>query len=379
MSYIEHTKSKLKSRVLQIDRHIDRYRDHKIWEIFDHKRFSNNDTINQLWKHMLDHIREHNTRPAKRLRASLLYYTYQLFAKDPDYQTVQSMQELSISLELVHTWLLIHDDYQDQDDLRRGVVTTHKYYEQYAKDNKLTLDQQHFGAGMAINTGDMALTLWYQQVLKIDSIDPIKKIEILDVLFDGIIHTAFGQAMDLMLEGIHEVDDQIILWVQNSKTGIYTYQTPMLMWAILAGVDNHVKKILTKYAIYCGIAFQIQDDMIGIFGDPATTGKSDYNDIIKWKKTLLYLKTLELAWDEDKQFFVDHYGKAGITIDQAEQIKSIIVSCGAYQANLELAQEYANNALETFKLIEDSWAYFDKDTYNYFIGMAEYMWVARDK
>lgn len=378
MSYIDYTKSKLKNRVLQIDRHIDRYRDVRLEAVFDHDWFVNNDSINAVGKHMLSHIREHNTRPAKRLRASLLYYTYQMFAKDPDYKIVQTIQDLSISLELVHTWLLIHDDYQDQDDLRRWVVTTHKYYEQYAKDNSLILDHGHFGAGMAINTWDMALTLGYQQVLKVDINSDIK-IKILDVLFDGIIHTAFGQAVDLMLEGMQDVDQETILWVQNSKTGIYTYQTPMLMWAIIAWVDDHIKKILSRYAIYCGIAFQIQDDILGIFGDPATTGKSDYNDIIKWKKTLLYLKTLELIWDEDKQFFIDHYGKAGITIDQAENIKTIIKSCGAYQANIELAQDYANKALDVIEKIKDNWVGYDIDTYNYFIGMAEYMWVPRDK
>ncbi len=378
MSYIDYTKSKLKNRVLQIDRHIDRYRDNKINTIFNHKWFINNDIINSVGKHMLDHIREHNTRPAKRLRASLLYYTYQMFTKDPDYKVIQSIQELSISLELIHTWLLIHDDYQDQDELRRWVVTTHKYYEQYAKDNSLALDHSHFGSGMAINAWDIVLTLWYQQVLKVN-IDSENKMKLLDILFDGIIQTAFGQSLDLMLEGMESVNQDTILWVQNSKTGIYTYQTPILMWAIITWVDDRIKNILSKYAIYCGIAFQIQDDILGVFGDPSTTGKSDYNDIIKWKKTLLYLKTLELVWDEDRQFFVDHYGKAGITIEQSEKIKSIIISCGAYQANLDLAGKYAKKALATIKLIENSWVYYDIDSYHYFIGIAEYMWATRDK
>ena len=378
MSYIDFTKQTLKEWVSEIDVDINRYREKKFDEIFDHRWFKNNETVNKIGHHILSHIKEHNTHPTKRLRASLLYHTYRLLRPDMDDKIYQFIKDISISVELVHTWLLIHDDFQDQDDLRRGVVTTHKYYEQYAKDHKLALDFGHFGAGMCINAGDLALTLWYKQVLEA-KFDPALQISVLGVLFDGIIQTAFGQSLDLMLEGIGQVNQDIIYWVQNSKTSIYTYQTPILMWAILAQTDETIKKILSDYATDCGIAFQIQDDMIGLFGDPSVTGKSDYNDIIKGKKTLLYLKTLELAKDEDKQFFLDHYGKAWLTIEQAERIKSIIKDCGAYDANLKLAKLYADKALENIKKIPQADISYDEKVYDYFVGIAEYMWVERDK
>ena len=193
----------------------------KIWydhipSSINHPLFTKSARISSIGEELLDHLMEHNTRAAKRLRASLIYYGYKLIA--PHNQIDEDKLLIaSSSIEFVHTGLLIHDDFQDQDSIRRWKATTHKHYENYHDKNLKSEYKEHFGASMAINVGDYALTLGYQTLLK-SGFDPLVTIEALDYLFQGISQTLYGQSFDIILENSETFTEQDIYDLHHSKT-----------------------------------------------------------------------------------------------------------------------------------------------------------------
>lgn len=363
--------AKIDKVILQI------WHEHKPSSI-NHTLFTKSKKITSIGEELLDHLMEHNTRAAKRLRASLIYYGYKLIsaAKDKD---EEKLLIASSSIEFVHTGLLIHDDFQDQDNIRRGKATTHKHYENYHETNLQSEYKEHFGASMAINVGDYALTLGYQTLLT-SGFAPEVVIAALDCLFQGISQTLYGQSFDIILENSAVFSEQDIYDLHHSKTGIYTYFTPLLVGVILAGWSEKLKYKLMEYALPCGIAFQLQDDVIGLFGDEEKTGKSAYSDIKEGKKTLLILKTLELCTPAERDIITGLWGRGDLTPEQAEFVRNVVKSSGALDYSYKKATEFATQAQKVIQeIIEDNtdWA-LNSEVLDYLEGIAEYMAVRRD-
>ncbi len=355
----------------------------KIWydhipSSINHPLFTKSARISSIGEELLDHLMEHNTRAAKRLRASLIYYGYKLIA--PHNQIDEDKLLIaSSSIEFVHTGLLIHDDFQDQDSIRRGKATTHKHYENYHDKNLKSEYKEHFGASMAINVGDYALTLGYQTLLK-SGFDPLVTIEALDYLFQGISQTLYGQSFDIILENSETFTEQDIYDLHHSKTWIYTYLTPLLVWITLAGGSEKIKNKLIEFALPCGIAFQLQDDVIGLFGDEEKTGKSAYSDIKEGKKTLLMLKTIELCTPQEREIITELWGRGDLTAEQAEFVRSVVKNSGALDYSYKKATEFALQAQKVIQEIaeNDKDGVFNTEVLDYLEGIAEYMAVRRD-
>src|SRR3990172_11865064 len=141
-------KTTLEKFVSKIENKLKSYFDNEISKAFGVSR-KEKELSTFIWKH----IKEHNLRPAKRLRGSFVYYGYKLLGGKKEKDILQ----VSMSIELIHTALLMHDDFMDQDDTRRGLPTTHEHYKTYHEDNKFRFNSLHYGESMTVNVGDIAL------------------------------------------------------------------------------------------------------------------------------------------------------------------------------------------------------------------------------
>lgn len=327
------------------------------WETEINLNFGFNQKQRDLVKKMLLHAGEHNLRPAKRIRAVFVYYGY-LLGKTID----KNIWNACMSVELVHTALLMHDDFMDQDDTRRGKPTTQKYFED---------GDAHYGESMAVDIGDGVLELGHELLLKANY-DPKLVLKANQKLMRGIANTAWGQAYDVTLEKlIDQCSEDDVMTVHKAKTAIYTYENPLYIGAILAGLGDDVLKVLTDYSMDGGVAFQLQDDILGIFGDPVKTGKSANSDLLQGKVTLLILKTLTDGTPQQIAALKKVWGKRSATDFDIENAKLAIKESDSLDYSIKvsrgLAQKAASAAKDLLKLNCNS------EAVDFIAGVSEYM------
>lgn len=352
----EKSKSQLIEFASKIDLRLNKFWDDEIAKGFGFGRRQKN-----LVKQILLHSSEHNLRSAKRLRASFVYYGYKLNNHDDP----ESIWNAAIAIELVHTALLMHDDFMDQDKLRRGKPTTHEYFAN---------GDQHYGGSMAVNIGDNVLCLGYETLLncgqRSERVHPA-----LSQLLRGIANTAFGQAFDVWLQKSKDWNGGDVIDLHKAKTAIYTYENPLFIGAHLGGLDPQIFPILHQYSFDGGIAFQLQDDILGVFGDEEKTGKSANSDLIQGKCTLIINKALENGTPSQVAAIQKVWGNQQATEKELQEAKKAIVDSGSYEYNKNLARTYASKAAEHASQLNSY--QLNKEAVDYIQGIAEYM-VNRD-
>ncbi len=351
----EKAKAALIKYVSEIDPKLVEY-----WDSEIANNFGFNERQKELVRDMLLHSKEHNLRPAKRLRGSFVNYAYRLSGKEID----ERLWQAEMAVEIVHTALLMHDDFMDRDDVRRGGPTTHKFYEKKANGD------QHYGATMAMGVGDAVLCLGFE-LLQSCGFENEKVNEAMKKMLRGIAITGYGQAYDVTLEVEKKWSENDVISLHKAKTGIYTYENPLLIGAILGGLNDAAKKILSEYAADGGVAFQLQDDILGVFGTEGDTGKSADSDLRQGKCTLLVLKTLEMGNKEQKKAMKAVWGKMEAKRADLDLAKKAIEESGALEYNRQLAREYAQKAAKTASKLRQ--LKLDTEAIDYIQGIAEYM------
>lgn len=354
-------KANLEKFVLKIDKELGKYFDSELKNVFGVSVKEK-----ALNTHILKHIKEHDLRPAKRLRGSFVYYGYRLFKQDKQAELLKA----AMSIELIHTALLMHDDFMDQDDTRRGLPTTHEYYKKYHQSNRFRFDSTHYGDAMSVTAGDTALMLGFE-ILGTSKFENLTKLNAINRTLRGIANTAYGQAYDLTLESRGEASERDITDIHLAKTAIYTYENPLHIGAILAGAGKKDLDLLSRYAIPGGVAFQIQDDILGLFGDTQKTGKPAHSDLRQGKMTLLIVKALENANSKQKKILLNLWGKHDITDSEADEARKIVLETGSLEYSKKTAVKWAKKAqLAIPEMIKLK---YSKDSVDYLDGIAQYM------
>lgn len=351
--------------VIKIDKELEKYFDAEI----AHPMGVNGDQI-KLSLNILKHIKEHNLRPAKRLRGAFVYYGYKLFSEND----LKEVLKVSTSIELIHTGLLMHDDFMDQDDTRRGKPTTHEYYKNYHIKNRFRFDALHYGESMAVNVGDHALLAGYEIVGKSNFNSELKVAAITRAL-RGVIKTGLGQSVDVTLENRNIAKEKDIIDLHHSKTAIYTYENPLHIGAILAGAKSSDLDLISRYAIPGGVAFQLQDDILGLYGNPEKTGKPAHSDLRQGKMTLLIIKALEFGDKNQQKRLKQIWGKRDLTESEANEARKIVKETGSLKYSHEVSVQWAKKAQKAIpEMYKRKW---NKEAVKYLDGIAQYM-VERD-
>ncbi len=303
----------------------------------------------------------------KRLRPSFMYYGY-LAAGGKERN---EMLKTSASIELVHIFLLIHDDIIDKDVKRHGIDTVNVRYQKIGEKFFPGVDHNHFGNSMAVIVGDMVSALG-NQILYDSKFDSRLIIKALHKLQSLISMTGIGEAQDVYMEYRKKASEKEILAMYENKTAKYTIEGPLHLGAILGGANDSLLKILTDYSLPVGIAFQIQDDILGVFGNEEKLGKSVGSDISSGKQTLLVVKAREKTDKKQRKILDEILGKKNLTAREIETFRNIIRETNALsyakKMSLDLIKQ-GRKAIEKSKI--------KKESKEFLVGIAEYM-VSRE-
>jgi len=314
----------------------------------------------------LQYARKFMLAGGKRLRASFMYYGY-IGAGGKD---EQSILKTSMSIEFVHAFLLVHDDIIDNDDTRHNVETIHRHYTDFGKKIFTGKDTKHFGDSIAIVVGDI-LGAFGNDIIFSSDFPLEQKFQALSKLQDIVSFTAIGQMKDIYIEYMGKASEQEILAMYRNKTAKYTIEGPLYLGALLAGTTQDVLDGFSAYALPLGIAFQIQDDILGIFGDKKRLGKPIGSDIAEGKITLLVARALRNSTRVEKKRLLEILKRGALlTEEECYEFRAIIESTGALREVKDLASSYIDESQKALKNIQER---IDPRTYDFLFSVAEYM------
>lgn len=307
------------------DREMTRFLDKKIREA---------EKISPQLREMIVILQEYISNGGKRIRPCLMYYTYSALGG----KNIKEALKIGLALEFTHTFLLIHDDIIDRDNLRRGKPAVHFIFKKIAEKNKYYADHSHYGVSQAISIGDMCFG-FVNEIISQSQINYKIKNKLLKKISDIIFYTTAGQFYDVYASMTNDtITIKDVLSIQEYKTARYTAEGPLHLGAIMAGVEAKIMKNLSDFSIPLGIAYQIQDDIIGVFGSSEETGKPVGADIREGKRTLLIMKSLEQGNEKQKKELNYILGNRKIGADKIERARKIIIDSGSLKYSQELAQ-----------------------------------------
>ena len=268
----------------------------------------------------------------KRLRPVLTLMTAEVFGTEANLAL-----DAALSVEVFHNFSLIHDDIMDDAPLRRGKQTVHEKWD----------------LNTGILSGDAMLILAYQLFENYDS----EKFQSLAKLFSKTaLEVCEGQQYDIDFEMRNDVTIPEYLKMIEYKTAVLV-GAAMKMGAIVAGASQTDQEGIYDFGRFLGIAFQLQDDYLDAFGNPETFGKQVGGDILENKKTYLYLKTLELGSELQRNLLIKTINNDEISDDlKVKSIKDLFTDSGASSATQDAVIEFTDKAfkvLATLNISED--------------------------
>ena len=273
-------------------------------------------------------------RPGKRLRGSLAALTYDVAAGTE--QAKQAIR-LGVVLELMQAYLLIIDDVMDRSELRRGQPAMQMLYRHEAGDAQQA-DM------IAINVGMLAQHLASQLLADIDT-ESENLGPAMHWLQRNLTVTGLGQLEDISVQFTPEVVEADIIRKYVQKSSYYTFVNPLQVGFALAGVsDESTLKACETFGVAAGVAFQLHDDYLGMFGTEANLGKSTLDDMREGKFTLLVQYALEHAQPADVPRLKTILGNQQAAAEELAVVQGILIECGARDYCARLAANYAETA-----------------------------------
>ncbi|MEU9336484.1 polyprenyl synthetase family protein [Streptomyces sp. NPDC048290] len=246
----------------------------------------------------------------------------------------EALVHVAAALEMFHACALIHDDVMDRTDTRRNRPTVHRAVrdrllsgEHRCHDDQLTR-RAH---STAVLLGDLAL-VWSDELFQTAGLSAAQRTAALAVLHQMRTEVMYGQYLDLLSTGCPTTDLAVPLQVIRYKTAKYTIERPLHLGALLAGASQQTLRTLSHYALPLGTAFQLRDDLLGVFGDPAVTGKPAHDDLREGKYTALIVLAMRRAPAEGAARLGRLLGDPLLTDAQAEEARAIISAAGADRA-----------------------------------------------
>jgi len=275
---------------------------------------------------LFDEIERMVRAGGKRIRPLFAYWGYRASGNDHDDRIVVA----AAALELLHTFALIHDDVMDGTPARRGHPTVHAAHD----------------VATAILAGDLALVLADDLLLSSDF--PAEPARAAFGVYSRMRREVIaGQFLDVATNTT-DIDEGAARRIAVLKSGRYSVMEPLLVGAALGQVPEDVQDMLARYGERLGEAFQLKDDLLGLFGDPGVTGKPVDSDIREGKRNLLFVKTVMALEGDDLDFFRSRWGGTELSEDEVTRLRALVESSGARSAVEDLVLELrfeAENAI----------------------------------
>lgn len=282
------------------------------------------------------YIREYVLREGKRVRPTLFVIGFSGFSK----KRPEGLYTSALSMELLHDFMLVHDDIIDKSDTRRGLPSMHKKFNAFLKKYPgLKFD----GEDLAIVAGDVMYAMGINAFLEVD-VDTRLKEKALKILNRAALFTGCGEFIELLygVKDIKNVTKDQVYKIYDYKTAYYTFASPLAIGAVLAGADKKDADILLQYGILLGRAFQIKDDFIGMFSDEKKIGKSTLTDLQEAKKTILIWHAYNHSPSGTRKTIKSLLSKKNADMNDLLRMQRIITGAGS----LDYARQEINKSIE---------------------------------
>lgn len=291
--------------------------------------------VEALWREIDQYI----SGGGKRLRPRLFLLIHDFYAQEPK----EGALAVACAWEMLHSSLLIHDDIIDRDIMRHGKLNIAGRYQQtYAQLTKT--DSAHYALSAALLAGDLLISSAYDSIGR-SSLAATEKALMQEYIHTAIFVVGAGELLDTE-SALYPIANADPYAVATYKTASYSFQLPMESGAALAGAPNEEILKLRAIGSHVGIAFQLKDDLLGVFGDSSETGKSNRSDIIEKKRTLLIQKTLEHLPPQQATRLKQLYdSETPLSDDEAEEVFALIESTNVQQEIEALIEERSSQAL----------------------------------
>lgn len=258
---------------------------------------------------------------------------------------IDAIAPIAAAQELVHTAMLTHDDLLDHDEVRRGrpnIAGAHRARLARAGVVGPAADDQVLAAGLL--GGDLALVSAFELVAEAP-VDPALRVAVVALLARTLGATVAGELLDVDAE-LRDPAQVDPLRIAELKTAAYSCTAPLSAGALLARAPSSVHGRLERFGDALGVAFQLVDDDLGVFGDPARTGKSALSDLREGKRTELLRLTYLLADGAGRALLDRRVGDPDLDEEGAAQVRALMTACGARDRALALASGAAQAARE---------------------------------
>ncbi|MCG3041870.1 polyprenyl synthetase family protein [Streptomyces sp. S1A] len=274
-------------------------------------------------------------RGGKRLRPAFLWWGWRAGGGTPEHADAEAVLHAAAALELIQACALVHDDLMDESPLRRGAPAAHVALARRHRARGLRGDADVFGASAALLTGDLAL-VWAEDLW--DAASPCEEARRRARPVWRAMRTEMvaGQYLDLYGQAVGAPSPSSSLRIARLKSGLYTVERPLHLGAALAGADAHTTSALRRAGRCAGVAFQLRDDLLGVFGDPARTGKPAGDDVRQGKPTHLMALGLRLARvrgrPADRELLERALGDPALTEGELDRVRAVLSELGAREA-----------------------------------------------
>lgn len=284
----------------------------------------------------------------KRLRPTFLLAGW-LAAGTP---LTKGAYQSAAALEFLQACALIHDDVMDSSDTRRGKPATHREFATYHRGHRWLGSSETFGTGAAILLGDLCLS-WADELLVAAEL-PIEALTAGKQVYDLMrTELMIGQYLDLLEQARGGGSIDRAFDVIRLKSAKYTIEKPLVLGATLAGADAALIDVLSEYGLTLGEAFQLRDDVLGVYGDPKETGKPAGDDLREGKQTVLIAEALATATSDQHEQINYHLGNPAIDEGEISLLREVISATGALhrvEARIAEMTQRAKNAAKSTKI-----------------------------
>jgi len=288
-------------------------------------------------------------RGGKRLRPAFCYWGWRAAGGDADDERILTA---AAALELLHASALVHDDVMDDSATRRGRPSAHEQFADLHDEQGWPGRRRQFGVSAAILLGDLLLT-WSDQMLRSSGLDTAPALPYFDLMRSEVIA---GQYLDLVAQNNGAMSVPQAMRVVRYKSAKYTIERPLHVGAALAGGDRSLLEVLTSYGLPLGEAFQLRDDLLGVYGDPAVTGKPAGDDLREGKRTMLVALATERASDPQAKVLREYLGSADLDTEGVTALREVLSETGArdrVERLIERLAAAASAALEQAPVDDD--------------------------
>ncbi len=287
----------------------------------------------------------------KRLRAAFCYWSFRAHGGASSGAARDAVVRIGAALELFQAAALLHDDVMDASDTRRGRPTAHRVFEARHREQRWSGDADRFGTAAAILLGDLCLVACHREAgAALDALPADVGRSARDMLDAMTSEVVVGQYLDVLVQaeawGLDPVaDEERARLVLRAKSARYSVERPLMLGAVLAGATPDQVAAISAAGLPLGEAFQLRDDLLGVFGDPEVTGKPAGDDLREGKRTVLVARTLAAADDDAHLLVTKHLGDPRLTDDDVMALRAAIAGSGAVAGVEDLIDELATAGL----------------------------------